>query len=300
MKYLVTGGTGFIGSNLALELIRQGHEVFITGTKDELFPKEFEGKLLQKDFSTLDWKKIGKLDCLFHQAAITNTLNFNKEEMFQINLENSKILFKKVIENDCKNIVYASSTAVYGDTNPPYKEEGPFNPLNPYAESKLELDKFVLNLMKEHPDVKIVGLRYCNVYGPGEYHKGKMSTMIYQLSKQMQTGNPKIFKHGEQKRDYIYVKDVVTANLLASKAKESCIVNCGYGKATTFNEIISILNKTLDLNKETEYIDNPYEKTYQNYTECDMTLAKEKIEFVPRFGIESGIKDYYETGFLTK
>jgi ADP-L-glycero-D-manno-heptose 6-epimerase len=116
----------------------------------------------------------------------------------------------------------------------------------------------------------------------------------------MQKGNPKLFKWGEQRRDYAYVKDVVRANLLAADAKESGIVLCGSGKATSFNDLVAILNKTLGTNRVPEYIDNPYGAGYQSYTECDMTLAKEKLGFVPEFDIEKGIKDYYDSGFLVR
>ena len=171
-------------------------------------------------------------------------------------------------------------------------------PLNPYGESKKLLDEFAIQFAKENPDVVIVGLRYCNVYGPRDSHKGKMRCYITQMAEQMTQRNPKMFKDGEQKRDYIYVKDIVKANLLAAQAKESCIVNCGSGKAITFNEVVKMLNKILGTNRVPDYIDNPYIGKYQDYTECDMTLAKEKIGFVPEFDIEKGLKDYYETGFL--
>ena len=97
---------------------------------------------------------------------------------------------------------------------------------------------------------------------------------------------------------FTYVKDVVTANILASKAKESCIVNCGSGKAISFNQIVEQLNFVLGLNRKPEYIDNPFEGAYQNYTECDMSLAKEKLGFVPEYTFEKGLMDYYHSGFL--
>src|SRR3989344_2543278 len=121
--------------------------------------------------------------------------------------------------------------------------------------------------------------------------------MIHQLANQILRGNPKIFKDGEQKRDYIYVKDVVRANILGLAAKESGIYNCGFGKATTFNEIIKILCGVLGKKRKTEYIDNPYARSYQDYTLCDMSLAKEKLKFVPEFDISRGIKDYFKSGF---
>jgi len=298
MKVLVTGGTGFIGSNLVIQLMKDGHEVLITGTDAEQKIPNFNGKYLQPSFIGLDWESIGKIDVLFHQAAINDTTLMDKKEMFRANVDSPKELFKKVVENGCKRIVYASSTAVYGNAQAPYKESIKLNPLNPYAESKVELERFATEFAKQHPDVIIVGLRYCNVYGPRESHKGKRASMIPQIAKQMLTNNPKIFKHGEQKRDYIYVKDVVTANILAAKAKETCIVNCGFGTPTTFNRLIELLNNVLGLERKPEYIDNPIADRYQSYTECDMSLAKEKLNFTPKYNMEEGIKEYHETGFL--
>ena len=298
MKALVTGGTGFIGSNLVAHLINEGHEVIITGHDAEQKLPDFKGKILQPSFIGLDWDSIGKVDVLFHQAAINDTTFMDEREMMRANFDSSIELFKRVAANGCKKIVYASSTAIYGDAPAPYKEDTPMNPLNPYAVSKKLLDEFAMKFAKEHPDITIVGLRYCNVYGPGESHKGKRASMIYQLAQQMVKGNPKIFKDGEQKRDWIYVKDVVTANILASQAKESCSVNCGSGKATSFNDLIKHLNEVLNLNRTPEYINNPYADRYQSHTECDMSLAKEKIGFVPKFDAKSGIKDFHDSGFL--
>ena len=246
------------------------------------------------DFAHLDWRKIGKIDVLFHKAAITDTTVLDRNLMFKINLEDSKKLFADAVKNGCKKIIYASSTAVYGDAPAPYKENGIIHPLNPYGESKRLLDDFATYFANKNPSVIIIGLRYCNVYGAGEKHKGKMANMIYQLAQQMVKGNPKMFKFGEQKRDYLYVKDAVKANILAAKSKKSCIVNCGSGKAVTFNDIVKILNKTLGTNRQPEYIDNPYAEKYQNYTECDMSLAKKMIGFVPEFDIEKGINDYFK------
>ncbi len=149
-----------------------------------------------------------------------------------------------------------------------------------------------------HPEITVVGLRYCNVYGPRDSHKGARASMIYQLAKQIAKGNPRIFKNGEQKRDYIYVKDVVQANLLALNAKESCVVNCGAGEATSFNDVITILNQTMGFNRTPEYIDNPYADRYQNFTQCDMMRAKEKIGFVPQYHVREDIADYHQSGFL--
>lgn len=299
MRILVTGGTGFIGSNIVRELLRLGHDVVITGHDAEQRLPEFKGKYLQPGFLGIDWDAIGKIDVILHQAAINDTELLDGREMVRANVDSSIALFEYAAKNGCKNIVYASSTAVYGGEPAPYREGvTALKPLNPYGESKKMLEEKAAAFAKAHPDIAVVGLRYCNVYGPGELHKGKRASMIFQLARQMKEKNPRLFKSGEQKRDYIYVKDVVKANLCAMRAKESCVVNCGSGSATTFNKLVEILNKTLSTDRAPEYIENPIADRYQNYTECDMALAKEKIGFVPEFGIEKGIVDYAQSGML--
>lgn len=293
IKCLVTGGTGFIGYNLTKQLQKEGYDVLITGKKDENY-EDVKDFIVGYDLFELNWDKISYMDILFHEAAIVDTTIINRAEMLRVNVEASKLLFEQAAKHGCKHIVYASSTASYGNEPAPYKEEiTKQKPLNPYGESKKLLDEFAIKFSKEYPEITIVGLRYCNVYGPYDTHKGKMRCYLSQIAEQMIKGNPRLFIDGEQKRDYIYVKDVVRANILASQAKESCIVNCGFGKAISFNEIVSILNKVLELNRTPEYIENPYKEVYQNFTECDMSLAKKKIGFVPEFSIEKGIIDLY-------
>lgn len=300
MKCLVTGGTGLVGSNLALHLLREGHEVIITGHEAEQALPEFTGKCLYPSFVGLDWDAIRDIDMVFHQAALNNTRLLDRNEMFRANLDSSKVLFRHVVKQGCRRIVFASSTAVYGRHPAPYDESGPYDLNTPYAESKKALEDFALELVQEHPTVTVVGLRYCNVYGPREQHKGSRATMIYQLAHQMQSGNPRLFKYGEQQRDYIYVKDVVRANLCAATASESCIVNCGSGRATTFNQLVEILNAVLGTRRTPEYIENPYEGNYQEHTRCHMTFAQEKLGFVPEYSIQEGIQDYFESGWLVK
>lgn len=298
MKCLVTGGTGLVGSNLTLALQKLGHEVVITAHEAEQSLPEFKGKRLYPGFLGIDWEAIGKIDVLFHQAAINGTRVKDESEIMRANLDASKALFEHVIGRGCRHIVYASSTAVYGGNSAPYRESDPLDPRTPYAESKRLLDAYAMELASGSPGVTIVGLRYCNIYGPRENHKGVRATMIYQFARQMQAGNPRLFKFGEQKRDYIYVKDVVRANLLAAGAEESCIVNCGSGKAVTFNRIVELLNGILKIDRRPEYIENPYGGAYQSHTQCDMRLAWEKIGFVPSYDIEAGLHDYYASGFL--
>lgn len=299
MRILVTGGTGFIGSNLVNALIPAGHDIIITGSDAEQRIPGFQGTYLQPGLTGIDWDRLGAIDILFHQAAINDTTATDETEMMRHNVHDPLILFKKVMQAGCRRIVYASSTAGYGDAPAPYKEDGQMNPLNPYGRSKKLLDEHAMALATEHPGTVIVGLRYCNVYGPGESHKGARASMIRQLALQMLHGDPRVFRDGEHKRDFIYVKDVVEANLLAAKATRSCVVNCGFGKARTFNDIIAILNRTMGLSRTTHYLDNPHAGTYQHHTECDMAQAKARLGFTPRWTLEDGINDYHQTGLLT-
>jgi ADP-L-glycero-D-manno-heptose 6-epimerase len=299
MRILVTGGTGFIGSHLVRRLAADGHDLLITGHEAEQKLPNFRGRFLHPSLTGISWSALGGLDVVFHEAAANDTTFLDREEMLRVNLASSQELFHRAVANGCRRIVYASSTAVYGNAPSPYREDGPVNPLNPYAESKLRLDEFAMEFAREHRDVTVVGLRYCNVYGPGEDHKGTRASMIHQLARQILAGrNPRIFKFGEQRRDYIYVEDVVRANLLALEASASFVVNCGAGTSTSFNELIEILNAALGTRRSAEYIDNPYADAYQSHTECDMSFAREKLGFVPRFDLRAGIAAYADHGFL--
>ncbi len=298
MRALVTGGTGFIGSNLALKLQELGHDVWITGTAGEQDLPTFRERTLPHAFWTIDWDRLGAVDVVFHQAAINDTTLLDRNEMFRVNVDGTLALFRAAVAHGCRRIVYASSCAVYGDLPAPYREEGPYRPLNPYAESKVVLDAHAMAFTHLHPEVTIVGLRYSNVYGPREAQKGKRATMITQFAHQMLRGTPRLFKWGEQKRDYIAVEDAVRANLLAASAAESCIVNCGSGAPTTFNDLVAMLNDALGTTRTPVYIDNPYADRYQSHTECDMARARETIGFVPQVDIQTGIRRYAESGFL--
>lgn len=290
MKVFISGGSGFVGGNLSDYFYEKGHQVIITGNDTENDVKHH--KILHCGLKGINWKSIDKIDVLFHQAANNNTLDQDREEMFFDNLESSIFLFEKALKLGCRKFIWASSTAIYGDSPAPYFEDTTLpNPLNLYAESKLKLEKFAIEFAKDK-NVSAIGLRYCNVYGLGEKHKKKRSSMIHQLAIQMKKGkNPKIFKDGEQKRDWIFIKDVIAANVLASQWDGIGIFNCGSGKATSFNEIIEILKKEMNIDLNTEYIDNPFPKSYQNYTECNMSKAEKELKFIPQYSVKKGIKE---------
>ena len=212
--WLITGVAGFIGSNLALELEKQNHQVtiadnFSSGHKENI--QDFKGKTLSLDISQ-SFNIKDKFDTIFHQAAITDPRHDNDDETYYKNIEGFKNMIDLAKKNNAK-LIYASSASLYGNKKTPMQEDQEKELLSAYAKSKLKMDEMTEELAK---DMHIVGLRYFNVFGPRESHKGRPASMIYHLRKQMiEGGNPKLFKFGEQKRDHIYVKDVVKANLIA-------------------------------------------------------------------------------------
>lgn len=288
-KILITGGSGFIGSNLVKYFSEKSdYKVFYTGKEDKFVHNN--ATKLSDNFQNL--KNIKDIDILFHMAAITNTLEKDESKMFAVNTYDALNLFEKVITLGCKKIIYASSCAVYGNIKPPFKEDGTTNPLNSYAESKLELDNLAKKLYSK--DLSIIGLRFSNVYGEGEDHKGKSSSMIHQILNNFKNDkNTNLFKWGEQKRDFVYINDIININLCAMKSNISGIFNAGSGNATSFNEIFKIFCQQLKRDDlEINYIDNEFKESYQNYTLCDMTLSKNKLNFVSKWDIESGICDF--------
>ena len=189
-------------------------------------------------------------------------------------------------------VVYASSAATYGIGSTIMREDQPASPANVYAFSKVQLDNLARISARQQPSWKIVGVRYFNVYGPREAHKKAAASMIYQLYLQMKAGKrPRVFQAGEQKRDFIYVKDVVRLTMDALAAPQSGVYNCGSGQAFSFNEVIAELNRNLGTNLPPDYFENPY-SFYQPHTESDLTLARNDLKYSPEYSPAAGIADY--------
>ena len=300
MRVLITGGAGFIGSNLAKELqstypkakiwvldnFSSGHFKNLLGFKWEVITADLS------EPSLWEWlKEKFHFDVVFHQGATTDTTVMDQFKMLRVNADSLRFILDAVLVWKAK-LIYASSAGVYGNSPSPMREGEGEVPENPYGFSKLMMDRIALNFMEENPHIKVVGLRYFNVYGPGESYKGKTASMVYQLYKQMKEGKrPRLFKWGEQRRDFVYVKDVIRANLLAMERDVSGIFNVATGMARSFNEIVYILNQLLGTNLEPDYFDYPYD-FYQNYTQADITKAKELLGYEPQYSLEEGIKDY--------
>ena len=285
MNILVTGGSGFVGSNLTDRLLSFGHHVFITNTAFQNENSRGCVLVVANDFRHINFNDLPVLDCLFHQAAITNTML--EADVMDVNYHAAIELFEKALAAKCKHIVYASSCAVYGNTKPPFREDSPLQPLNVYAQSKFYLDAHVAKM-----NAPIVGLRYSNVYGYGEAHKKKSSSMVYQIIESLMAGvSPNLFEWGEQKRDFVYINDVVEANLRAFREKAVGVYNIGSGQATSFNRLFEIIAKLLGTDLKPNFISNNISSVFQTWTECDISKAKQ-FGYEPSWSIEKGIKSY--------
>lgn len=252
----------------------------------------FKGEVVNESILTVDLAKFRDVEAIFHCAAITDTTIEDEELMTKINVDGFKRFLEFAVKQN-KKFIFASSAAVYGNVSATISENMAGEPLNIYGVSKWKADCVAMEYIKKYSSSHIVGLRYFNVFGPGEQFKGKMASMVWQLAQQMLNGSrPRIFKYGEQKRDQVYVKDIVRANLLAVNAKKSIIANVGAGRGITFNHIIKVLNEVLGTDLAPEYFDNPYTEVYQNYTQADLTLAKEVLGYTPEWSFETAVKDY--------
>lgn len=309
-RILITGGGGFIGSNLSFYFQHQhplanvtvfdcfrNEEKIPSGNYKALGDKRnlagFEGEIIQGNInSSDDLKKIaeGKFDIIFHQAAISDTTVEDKTLMMQTNVKAFENIVHIAAQNGSR-VIYASSAGTYGNSAPPNQVGINELPTNVYGESKLAMDHFTYGLLEKNPKMHLVGLRYFNVYGGREFLKGTTSSMILQLGLQaLKNKKVRLFKYGEQRRDFVYVEDIVQANVKAIEAKNPGVFNVGTGISSTFNEIVTNLKQHLG-DFEVEYFDNPY-GFYQNHTEAAIETTRASLGYQPAFTLEKGIKAY--------
>ena len=298
---IVTGGAGFIGSNLTLALQEKFPEAHLT-VIDDFRSGNFKnlagyrGDFVAQNLATVDWQEqfgTEKFDAIFHLASITDTTLHDQFVQVHNNVESFRRLLNFARPTKTR-VIYASSASTYGAVTQASVESNGAAPANVYSFSKVIMDNIAMRSAQENPDWFIIGLRYFNVYGPREAHKGVPASMVYHLAQQMKSGQrPRIFKHGEQKRDFVYVKDAVEGSTRALDAQTSGIYNLGTGQARSFNELIDVLNKCLGTNFRPDYIDNPHAH-YQNFTQADLTNARSALGYEPRFPLEEGVRDYMQ------
>jgi len=312
---IITGAAGFIGSCLVRKLNDEGFYDLIlvddfskTGKENNLAGKKFTAKVERDQFAEWLTQNHRMVQFVFHIGARTDTTEFDYSIFEKLNVEYSKDVWNKCVEFGLP-LVYASSAATYGNGEFGYGDNHDLipklKPLNPYGESKNEFD--IWALQQERKPFSWHGLKFFNVYGPNEYHKARMASVIFHAFNQVSsTGKMKLFrshnpkyKDGEQLRDFVYVKDVVeVCYWLMHHRKDPGIYNLGSGTARTFLDLTKNVFRAMNKKENIEFIDTPADirEKYQYFTEAKMEKLK-RIGYPHSFytledGIEEYVKDY--------
>jgi len=311
-KVLLTGGAGFIGSHIAERLLSDGCHVIVL---DNLYT----GKLRNlkrclgnpnfrfikgdiRDKKTVDKAIIG-VDAVMHQAAITSVPFSikNPKLTYDVNVAATTNLLKSCVKNDVARFIFASSSAVYGAAKKmPISENTPTGPLSPYGEYKLRIEKYCQKLWKECK-LETVCLRYFNVYGPRQTD-GQYAVVISGFFDRLKNRLPPIiYGDGEQTRDFVYVSDVVEANILALDREKAAgkILNIGTGKATSINQLSRTFMKLMRRSGVKPKYMAPRAGDIR-HSQADITKAKKILGYKPRISLEQGLKKFIEWKFSEK
>jgi len=320
MKYtVVTGAAGFIGSCMVNKLNNKGLtntivvDDFSNPLKNHnLDHKSIVGHVHRDEFINWLQKHSNEVESVYHLGARTDTTEFDVEIFNRLNLNYSKKVWETCTLYNIP-LVYASSAATYGMGEHGYIDDhsivDSLRPLNPYGESKNDFDSWALKQEKTPPFW--AGMKFFNVYGPNEYHKGRMASVILHAFKQVnETGGVKLFRShrsgfadGMQLRDFVYVKDVIDVMyFMMHKKPQSGLYNLGTGKARAFRHLAKAVFKALEIPEKIEFIDTPLDirEKYQYFTEADMTKLKTVAGYpAPFYTLEEGVYEYV-TEFLAE
>jgi ADP-L-glycero-D-manno-heptose 6-epimerase len=308
---IISGAAGFIASCLVSKLNKEGYKdlVLVDDFSNPEKNKNFEGKTFSKKIDReefIPWLEENQqlVQFIFHIGARTDTTEFDKNIFDKLNLNYTKDIWNLCVKHGLP-LVYASSAATYGLGEFGYDDNhdvvGNLKPLNPYGDSKNDFDKWAL--AQEKQPYFWAGLKFFNVYGPNEYHKGRMASVIFHAYNQIkQTGAMKLFashnpnyKDGEQLRDFVYVKDVVNVCLfLLEHRKDSGLYNLGSGKARTFLDLVKNTFKALEKEPQISFVPTPEDirDKYQYFTEANMNKLKSIGYNKPFHTLEEGVEDY--------
>jgi ADP-L-glycero-D-manno-heptose 6-epimerase len=293
---VITGGGGFIGKNLAYELIKRGYMgIMILDTKNEDLDSIYSWLVTHAS----------EISVIFHLGAITDTTIMDRNLFDEYNVNASVFIWNLCCTQGIP-LIYASSAATYGDGNEGFDDEKSIHnlkPLNPYGESKQQFDLFALGQEKKDSPPNWYGLKFFNVYGYGEANKGKMASTILQFYNQVTTDNfVRLFKShrsdyndGEQLRDFIYIDDILDVCIFMAEEKPlSGIYNVGTGKARTFNDVAKAVFKSLETSGNILYIDTPIKirDKYQYFTEAKIQKLRMAGYKKPFHELEEGVLKY--------
>jgi ADP-L-glycero-D-manno-heptose 6-epimerase len=309
---VLTGGAGFIGSNLLKKLNDEGYKDILivdslgTGEKwKNLVGHKFTDFIHKNEFlNRLEKNEFPPIDIIFHLGACSSTTEKDADYLLENNFHYSRDLLLWSLKNYAK-FIYASSAATYGDGSLGYSDKNEISrqlrPLNMYGYSKQLVDEFVI---KNGFDKKVTGIKFFNVFGPNEYHKGDMCSMVFKAYHQiLKEGKVKLFAStvpeiadGEQKRDFVYVKDCVDILYYFMKNNAAGIYNLGSGQANTWINMMKAVFQAMALEENIEIVSMPdyLRGKYQNFTEADMRKLKKVKPDLSFQSLENSVKDYVQ------
>ncbi len=294
-KILVTGGAGFIGSHVVDSFISLGHDVVVlddlsTGFKENINPK---AKFYQMDIRSTELEKIfqeEKFDILCHHAAQVDLRKSIREPKLdaEINILGSLNLLFCCLRHQVKKVIFPSSAGVYGEQDYfPADEEHPKRPVSPYAMAKLVVEKY-LEFYHRSKGLEYVALRYSNVYGPRQIPKGEAGVVGIFFENLINNQEAKIYGDGKQTRDFVFIDDVVKANILALDYNKSVIFNIGTSVETDVNRIFNLIKENVGSNQEE--IHAPSVPGEQRRSALDISRAKKELGWEPIHSLEKGIE----------
>lgn len=292
MNILVTGGSGFIGRNIVKLLKEEGETVATLDIRERDSVADYHIRNDVRNLRMVEGACKG-IDYVFHLAAVTSPPEFDNllGDGYSTNVQGTYNVLAASAKSGVKRVILASSSSIYGQTSTSTSEEylqDTYSNLYPLSK---RINELTASYFSNH-GLETVSLRYFNTFGSGENTKGAYSSVIWKFIESIKDGRaPEIYGDGRQRRDFIYVKDTARASILAmKKGKNGEVYNVGTGRATDFNTIFDIVKKEMGYKGDVQYVPNPM-KSYQYFTQADMTKSNEQLNFTPEYDIQNGIKE---------
>ena len=297
MKILVTGALGFIGSNITERLVSDGYGVFAldnmhSGSESNVDKVKDKIRIFKMNAGDLE-KSGEKFNVIFHNGIYSSSPMYQKDShLFAKAIGEWIAVLEYARKNDSK-IIFASTSSLYNGNKPPHREDMEVYVMDFYTEARYTMERLAM-LYDDFYSLNVIGLRYFSAYGPHEKAKGGYANLITQFLWEMKAGKqPVIFGDGSQSRDFIYVDDVVEANILALSYGKSGIFNVGTGRNTSLNDIVKLLNQKLGTTIEPMYEPNRI-KNYVQHTLADTSKAEKELGFRAKISLEEGIERLIE------